>query len=413
LNLSFYIARRYFFGKKSHNLINWISGISVVGVFFGTMSLIIVLSVFNGFDGVVKSFYNKFDPDLKLTPVKGKFFSADSIKLEKIQEISGVETVVQVLEDNALVKYHDNQQIAVVKGVSSNFIKNSALRTALTEGVFVLEDSLMDYGLFGAGVAYYLSLSLQDAITPVEIFLPDQENGFSLNPAEAFSSGRIFAAGVFSTQQEFDLRYVIVPLRLMQQLSGGQKRITSVEVLIKAGSDIKYIQQKVELVAGERFEVKNRYQQQEVLYNIMKSEKWAVFTILTFILLIATLTIVGALSMLIIEKKKDIAILAGMGAHTGLIRRIFLTEGMMICLTGAVSGLLTGAFVCWLQQTFGLIKINTTGSTFAIESYPVAMQWTDFALVFSAITIIGFCASLIPAMRISRSPFFAQPGTEK
>ncbi len=400
MSLVLFIARRYFFGKKSHNLINWIAGISVLGVFLGTMSLVIVLSVFNGFDGVVKSFYNQFDPDLKVSLVKGKFFSPDTSSLLKIKRINGVLALVEVLEDNALVKYQNHQQIAVVKGVSPNFIQYAGLRSSLVEGEFILSDSIGDYGIFGAGIAYYLSLNLNDVVSPVEIYLPDQASSYSINISDAFKTAYLKPSGIFSTQQEFDVKYVVVPLHLMRELL-GKKQLSSIEILLKPNADIEMVKNMVAKVLGSQFAVKDRFQQQAILYNIMKSEKWAVFTILSFILLVATLTIVGALSMLIIEKTKDIAILSSMGASLHLIRGVFLVEGMMICLSGALSGLTAGWLICWLQQSFGFVKINTTGSTFAIESYPVDMQFGDFALVFCTIVFIGFVSALIPALRIS------------
>jgi lipoprotein-releasing system permease protein len=400
VSLVFFIARRYFFGKKSHNLINWISGISVFGVFLGTLSLVIVLSVFNGFDGVVKSFYNQFDPDLKVSPSKGKFFVPDSLSKQAIQSMGEVDALVEVLEDNALVKYQNHQQIAVVKGVSSNFVEFAGLKNSLVDGSFVLSDSLGNYGIFGAGIAYYLSLNLQDDISPVEIYLPDQTSSYAANISDAFKTAYLKPAGVFSTQQEFDLKYVVVPLKLMQDLIGGQ-RLSSMEVLLKPDAEIQHVKERIEGILGADFVVKDRFQQQEILYNIMKSEKWAVFSILSFILLVATLTIVGALSMLIIEKTKDIAVLSAMGASLRIIRAVFLLEGLMICLSGALSGLAAGWLICWAQQTFGFIKINTSGSTFAIDSYPVDMQFADFALVLLTIVLIGFVSALIPTLRIS------------
>ena len=400
MNLVLFIARRYFFGKKSHNLINWIAGISVLGVFLGTMALVIVLSVFNGFDGVVKSFYNQFDPDLKVSPIKGKFFALDSSNWHQLKRLSEVSAIIEVLEDNALVKYQNHQQIAVVKGVSPNFIHHAGLRSSIVEGEFILSDSSNDYGIFGAGIAYYLSLNLNDAISPVEIYLPDQASSYTIDISDAFKTAYIKPSGIFSTQQEFDVKYVVVPLHLMQALLGN-KQLSSIEILLKPNIDIETTKSKVGRILGNNFVVKDRFQQQAVLYTIMKSEKWAVFTILSFILLVATLTIVGALSMLIIEKTKDIAILTSMGASLRLIRSVFLVEGILICLSGALSGLAVGWLVCWLQQTFGLIKISTTGSTFAIDSYPVDMQFGDFALVFTTILFIGFVSALIPALRIS------------
>lgn len=402
MSLVLFIARRYFFGKKSHNLINWIAGISVLGVFLGTMALVIVLSVFNGFDAVVKSFYNQFDPDLKVSPVKGKFFAADSISLLKIKDVSDVVALVEVMEDNALVKFRNHQQIATVKGVSPNFIQYAGLKNSLVEGDFVLSDSINDYGIFGAGIAYYLSLNLNDIVSPVEIYLPDQASSYSIALSDAFKTAYIKPSGIFSTQQEFDVKYVIVPLHLMRELL-GKNQLSSIEIFLKPNTDVEAVKTKVKAIFGTQFMVMDRFQQQEVLYTIMKSEKWAVFTILSFILLVATLTIVGALSMLIIEKTKDIAILTSMGASLRLIRAVFVAEGLMICLSGALSGLTLGWLICWLQQSFGIIKINTTGSTFAIESYPVDMQFADFALVFCTIVFIGFIAALIPALRISKN----------
>lgn len=383
-------------------MINIISGISVAGVTIGTMALVVVLSVFNGFESLVTDLFNTFDPDLKITVKQGKTFYADTLPEKTLKSLEGVKRYTKVVEEDALLRYKNKQYIATIKGVSEDFESLSGLDTMIVSGDFQLQTKDLNYAVMGYGVAYYLGLRLGDFKNPVSVYVPRRTaRGAPLNPAQAFNTRIIHPSGIFSIQQDFDSKYVIVPLRFARQLLEYDKELTAVEIGIRKGVSIENIQNRVEKIAGERFDVKNRFQQQELLYKIMQSEKWAVFLILSFILLIATFNIIGSLSMLILDKRKDIGILRSMGASNKLIRHIFLMEGLMISLSGALLGLLLGGLVSWLQVEFGLIKLQA-GSTFIIEAYPVEMQRMDFVYVFATVFLIGFAAAWFPVRQISK-----------
>jgi len=393
LNFPFYIARRYLVSKKSHNIINIISAISVVGVTIGTMALIIVLSVFNGFEKLVVSLFSSFDPDLVITVKEGKTFNSTELLEDRLRKIPGVLYLTEVIEENALLKYKDKQSIVTIKGVSEDFILMTGVDTMINEGKFQLQEGIQDYAVLGYGVAGTLGTNLNDFLNPISVYVPRRTSSFSTGMENAFNTGFIFPSGYFSIQQEYDVKYVIMPLRFVKKLLEYDQQLTGIELGLKKGADVNLIQQQVQALAGDRFFVKNRYQQQEFLFGIMKTEKWVIFMILTFILVIATFNMIGSLSMLILDKKKDIAILQGLGAGKLLIRRIFLLEGMMISFTGAFSGLLLGVIVCWIQIQFGLIKLGSPDSTFVVSTYPVHMQWPDFIYVLLTVLTIGFLAS--------------------
>jgi lipoprotein-releasing system permease protein len=402
VNFPLYIARRYFVARKSHNIINIISGISVAGVTIGTMALIIVLSVFNGFQDLVTSLFNSFNPDIAITMKEGKTFHSGSLDMEKIQRIPGVTGLYPFIEENALAKYKDKQYIVTIKGMAEGYSSVSGLDTMITEGKFMLQEGEQNYAVIGNGVAYYLGANLKDFMNPMNIYVPRREAGFSGGFDNAFNSEVVFPAGFFSVQQDFDAKYMILPLRFVSRLLEYKDEITGAEIWLAKGADHDKIQQEITSVAGEQFKVKNRYQQQAMLYKIMKSEKWAIFLILTLILFIATFNVIGSLSMLIIDKKMDIAVLQCMGAGQRLVKAIFLTEGMMISFFGSVAGMILGWVICRLQQVYGLVKLGSAGSTFVVNSYPVSMQFADFLFVFITVIGIGFLAAWYPVFNIRR-----------
>lgn len=400
MNFTFYIARRYLFAKKSHNIINIISAISVAGITIGTAALIIVLSVFNGFETLVENLFNSFNPDIEITPVQGKTFSENSIPIEKLYTVDGVQKISGVLEENALVTYKEKQYIVTLKGVSEEFHHTSLIDSMIIEGSPVLETGGINYALVGQGIAYSLGLSLNDYENPLNLYVPRKNSGSRIDPLNAFNNLLIMPSGIFSIQQEYDQKYIIVPLRFTRELLEQEDALSALEVKLINTADKKAVQQKIKDIAGSSFLVKNRFEQEEFLYKVMKSEKLAVFIILSFILLIAIFNVIGSLSMLILDKKKDIEVLKCLGADNQRVRAVFFTEGMMITLGGAVAGLIIGGVVCWLQQSFGLITINT--GTFVVESYPVKMMAVDFLLVFITVGIIGLFASWYPAKYISQ-----------
>lgn len=402
MNFPFYIARRYLVSKKSHNIINIISGISVIGVAIGTMALIIVLSVFNGFDRLVVSLFSSFNPSIQITASHGKTFILKSLPLDQLQKLPGVMHVTEVIEEDALMKYKENQTIVTIKGVSEPFTEMSGLDTMMVEGNFLLQDGDKDYALLGYGVAGTLNANLADYLNPITVYVPRRDASFSGVFENAFNSDIIFPAGFFQIQWEYDVKYAIMPLRFVKKLLDYGDERTAVEIDLAKKTDIETVQKQIEVIAGPGFTVKNRYQQQEILYKIMTSEKNYIFMILTLILIIATFNVIGTLSMLILDKKKDIAVLQSMGAGQKLIRRIFLLEGLLISGIGAVSGLVLGGIICWLQIKFGFVQLGSADSSFVVSAYPVFMKFTDFLAVFLTVLIIGFLAAWYPVYNIKK-----------
>jgi len=376
--------------------------ISVAGVTVGTMALIVVLSVFNGFEQLVVSLFNSFNPDLEITLNEGKNFPSTDIPQELLREIPGVLYLTEVLEENALMKYKDKQAIVTLKGVGEEYQRMTGVDTMMAEGRFLLQSGERNFTVLGYGVAYYLNASLSDYINPITIFVPSRTGKIGGSLDQAFSQETIFPSGYFSIQQEFDVKYALMPIRFVRKLLDYSIEVSSIEVKLADGTDQRKIQKQIEAAVGEKFKVKNRFQQQELLYNIMKSEKYAIFLILTFILLLATFNVVGSLSMLILDKKKDIAVLQSMGATMKLIKRIFMTEGMLISFIGAVTGMILGGAVCWIQQTYGIIRMGGPNSTFVVDSYPVHMQPLDFLLVFFTVILIGYLAAWYPVFNIRK-----------
>ena len=402
MNFPFYIARRYFVSRKSHNIINIISGISVAGVTIGTMALIIVLSVFNGFQNLVISLFNSFNPDMVITLKEGKTFDATLLEEDQLRKIPGVVGLFQYIEENALVKYKDKQYIVTIKGVGEGYSRISGIDTMMVEGKFNLQEGTQNFAVIGNGVAYYIRASLDDFLNPISIFVPRRTAGFTGGFENAFNSEMIFPSGFFSVQQDFDSKYVMLPLRFVEKLMEYDHEITGIEIWLTKGTDQDKIQKEIIKIAGDRFKVKNRYQQQAMLYKIMKSEKWAIFMILTLILFIATFNVIGSLSMLIIDKKNDIAVLQCMGASQPMVKTIFLAEGMMISFFGAIAGIFLGGVVCKLQAVYGFVKLGSPGSTFVVSTYPVDMQLPDFIFVFLTVIIIGLFAAWYPVYNIRK-----------
>jgi ABC-type lipoprotein release transport system permease subunit len=366
------------------------------------MALIIVLSVFNGFESVVISLFNAFDPDLKITPSQGKTFRLSDIPGDSINKLPGVVHLTEVIEENALLRYHDRQCIATIKGVSSEYQDFSPLDSMLIEGVFVLEQDSNKFAIPGVGIADVLGLNLLDPECVISVYVPARNASLTGLPDESFNMGLIRPSGIFSISAEFDIKYMLVPLNFARELFEYPDDITSVEIRLSPGADVKRIQKQVSALCGNKFVVKNRFEQQEVLYKIMKSEKWAVFLILSFILFIATFNVIGSLTMLILDKRRDIAVLRSMGANDKLVRKIFLTEGLLISMLGALAGIAIGALICWLQQHYGIIKLKGGSGAFIIDAYPVKMKIMDFVWVFITVFIIGFAAAWYPVRKIAR-----------
>ena len=390
MNFSFFIAKRYLISKKSHNAINIISAISVGGICVGTMALIIVLSGFNGLSTLVQSLYNSFDPDIEITVKKGKTFDSHRPELQQIKKLSSVVYYTEVMEGNALLKYNDKLSIAVVKGVSADFKKMSGFDTLIREGRFDISQNNV---VLGKGLAYILQASTNNLFTPVSIYAPKRGPGNSLDPEEGLNELKEYPSGLFSISDEFDNQYVLMNIDKARELLDYKTEVTSIELGIKPGTSLESAQAEVSMLLGNQYTVKNRQQQNELLYKTLKSEKLWVFIILVFILIIATFNVIGSLTMLIIEKKKDISILSSMGADILLIRRIFLVEGMLITFIGALSGLLLGLLICWLQITFSIVKFS---EGYVVDAYPMEVQPGDVFLISCVVLLIGLFAAWYP-----------------
>lgn len=396
-----FIARRYLFARKKQNAINVISMISVFGVAIGTAALVIVLSVFNGLDGLLTSIYDAFDPELKISLTEGKAFNPlENEALYKIQSLEEVEAVSQTLEDNALVRYDDKQYPAVIKGVDSVFSKVSGIDTMLVAGDYILEKGERDFAVVGRGVAMYLSLNI-NFMDPLMIYVPKRTGSMGLNPQAAFQKDFLFPSGVFGLHAEFDSRYILLPLDFARNLLQYEEEVSALEVKLVPGTKLDVAQDRIAEIMGPGFKVENREQQNAVFYKVMKSEKFYITLILSFILVIASFNIIGSLTMLIIEKKRDIFILRSMGTTMKKVRHIFFLEGWMITIVGAFLGLTLGLLICWLQIQFGLVKLQGSGS-FIVDAYPVAVHAENILLITGIVLLIGFLAAWYPVRYISK-----------
>lgn len=396
MNLSLFIARRYLVSKKSHNAINIISGVALGGIAISTMALIIVLSTFNGISDLVKSLYNSFGADIEITAVKGKTFLPTGSQFEALHHLNGIKYVDETMQDKALLKYGDQQVLANIKGVGSNFAAMTHFDTLIREGKYYLKDGDSYYGEFGIGVADKLGINSSDQnYTPVSCYAPKRglENN-SLNPEDAITQLPLYRSGIFSINDDIDTRYVIVSINFARQLFDyHDSSVTSLEIGLVNPAASASVKKQIKDLLGNDYAVKDRFEQNELLFKTLKSEKLWTFIILVFILIIATFNIVGSLSMLIIDKQKDISILHNMGAEIKSIQKIFMYEGILITVLGTVIGLLLGAIICIIQIKFKLVAMS---GNFVVDAYPVSLQVSDFAGILICALVIGFFASWYP-----------------
>ena len=400
MNLPFFIAKRYLVSKKKQNVINIISTISVLGIIVGAAALVIVLSVLNGFTGLISTLFSDFDPDLKITSVEGKMFQPENEYIQKILKVEGVIHYAEVIEEMAMLKYGSQQYFAIVKGVPANYTSYTNIDSLLVDGEFVLQRDGINYAVVGQGIQYNLGIGLS-FVDPIHIYVPKKGNSALINPARAINHNYVFPSGIFSVLEEIDLKYILVSKDFAKELFESDTKISAIELGIDKSAHQNKIQKEIKTILGPGFHVKNKFEQHDLIFKTMKSEKWAAYLILLFILIIASFNILGSLSMLIIDKKDDILILRSMGASSKLIRRIFLFEGWLISILGAVLGTLLGVFICWLQIKFELITLPGNGS-FVISAYPVNLVFFDILLILSAVIIIGFIASWYPIKYISQ-----------
>lgn len=400
MKLSIYIAKRYLFAKKSRNAINIISTVSVAGVAVGTMALIIILSVFNGLEKMVSGIFNTFDPDIKITIVEGKSFIADTSQLSLLAETEGVLCYSLTLEENALLKYGDRQYIATIKGVDDNYASVTSIDSSMWEGDFNLKaGNGRQYAIPGLGVATSLGMRI-NFIEPLNIILPRNTGTTSMNAEDALKSRFIFPSGIFEVEKEYDSKYVYVPLEFARELTEIYEGVSSIEIKFTEDADPRSVQRNITKIFGKSYNVQNRYEQQEIFYKVMRSERLAIFFILTLILIIASFNIIGSLTMLIIEKERDIEILKSLGADNNLIKKIFIFEGWLISIIGAIAGIILGFLICWLQQTFGLVKLQS--DSLIMNAYPVVMKIKDFIIVPATVLLIGYWAAWYPVRYLTK-----------
>ncbi|WP_126244484.1 FtsX-like permease family protein [Chitinophaga rhizosphaerae] len=396
-------AARYFRARKSTTAINIIAWVSVGAIAVGTAALITVLSVFNGFTGLVKSLYSSFYPDFRIVPDSGKTFVLTADQLKQIAAVPGVASISSTVEEKAVVRNGTKQTIAVIKGVDDDFTKVAHVQDKLVSGEYSLKDETGPQAVLGLGVEISLGLDVEKSRVPITVYMPRRDDAAfnPLMPDQSVVSGTAYPAGSFAIQQEFDSKYVLVDvgfLRRMLDMQPGE--VSAIEVAMAPGAGERKVKRALQALLGDGVQIQTRMEQHATIYNVMMVEKWLTYVFLSFILVIAAFNMIGSLSMLVIEKQKDITILKAMGARTATIRRIFLAEGLMIAGSGTVVGFGLAIIICLMQQYFGLVKLG--GGTFLIDAYPVEMHGNDFLLVAVTILVIGTLASWYPAHRAAR-----------
>ena len=373
----------------------------MTGMGAGAMFLIVILSVFNGFEGLVKKLYNAFYPDIKITAIEGKTFDTDTTLIAQLKKINGVMYVSRSLEENAYIKYNDKENIATIKGVEADFKKITGIDSFILFGKYELENSGRYQAVMGAGIDEVLNTDMEEPITNMQILVPKKGRKVYVNPEDAFEKSMALPIGVFAIQQEFDSKYIILPYALTEELLNEYGRASSVEIKTDKENSEEKIISDIKKILGKKYHVKNRLEQNETLYKVVKTERLAVYVILSFILFIISFNIIGSLSILVMDKQKDITILKAMGATEKTIRNIFVLEGVLGATIGALIGLFIGFILCFLQQQFGLVKLQGSGS-FIIDAYPVEMRMEDFLITFLIVISISFIAALYPAIKAAK-----------
>lgn len=401
MNLPTWIARRYFFSKKKRSFISWLSILSMLGVGVGTMALVIVLSVFNGMEELNRQIFRTFESDMTVSPKQGKRFVASPELLARLRQTPGVVLLTAVAQDNALAKYDDRQTVVRLKGVDDNYLQRQQLDSALLEGKLLLRRDGVNYAMVADGIRSDLTISLIDILTPLQVLYPQSGKSFSVLNPDAFSSESLTVAGIFFIESRYD-NFVLAPLSTARELFGyAADEVTSLELQLRPGTDEDAAKRALQAAAGDQLLVQSRDDLNTDLYRAIRVEKLFVALTLGFIILIASINIFFSLSMLVIEKKEDIKILFAMGATTGLVRRIFLTEGAIIALTGAIAGLVLGIVICVAQERYGFIRMGTVSSI--IDAYPVRLSTRDIVLTGVLVILITILTSWLPAQRAAKS----------
>lgn len=398
MRLPLFIANRYLLAKKSHNLINIITWISIVSISVAAFALIVVLSAFNGLEQVISTMNNRLAPDLQITAVKGKTIDLSDFPMEQLKSVPSIEYVVPSITEDALFRAGDKQHIGQVKGVGLEYQEIARFSEVAFQGdALKLSEGATNYAIPGLGVAWYLGINARDPYDLLRVYVPKRGNASTMNLENGFNTGVLNVSSVFSTEQEQDEKLVLVPYPWLSELLGYDNQASNVELYLTPKADAEKVKKEVKALVGEAFTVKDQREQQATLYRIMRSEKWAVYAILTFILILATFNVVGSLSMLMIEKRKDTGVLKSMGADNSLIFKIFMNEGLLISVAGGLIGLLLGIVLVLLQQRFGFVKFGT-GGNYVVDAYPVLLKVKDVLLIFATILVVG-CTSAFLTVR--------------
>ncbi len=408
MKTALFIARRYLVAKKSRQIINVISTISAIGIALGTMALVVVLSVYNGFDNLVKGMYNAFDPDLIVKSVEGKSIPGVN-EFGDLSRDPRIDAFCPVIEETVFLQYRNQQAVAQMKGVDSVFLKKSPLQQYLTHGRFNVRFGELEEAVVGRGLANNLGLNVA-FIDPLWVYYPKKDVVFSpLNPMASLEREKLFPAGIFAVEQHYDSDHLLVSLETARKLLDYGDKLSHVEIRVKEQRSVKSLSRDLKERLGAGYVVLTRYQQNETLYRMMTTEKIIIFVLLGFILLIISCNVLSSLSMLILEKKEDIAVLGSMGARPRLVRQIFITEGWLISILGWAAGMITGLLLCFLQSHFGLIALP---GSFMVTAYPVDVQWSDMVLVSVVVLGIGFLAAYAPVRSVfSKAISLAYPGS--
>lgn len=404
-NFPFFVARHYLFSRKKTHAINVISIISVIGVAVATMALVIVLSVFNGFQDLMASFFTNFDPQLKVVPTEGKTRPADDSILTEIRKLPQVDVATETLEDQALAVYNGNQAMVMVKGVDDNFAELTHITDIVYgEGTFDLHTANLEIGTPGIRLAQTLGLGTRWQ-NYLHIYAPARNGQLDLSdPTSGFVEDSLFSSGlVFNVKQsKYDKNYILTSIGFARNLFGQQGMLSALEIRLKAGSNLEAVKKEMQKIAGTKYKVLDRYEQQAGTYKIIKVEKFMAYLFLTFILIVACFNIVGSLSMLIIDKKDDAQTLSSLGATNHQIRQIFLFEGRMISVIGAVLGIALGLLLCGLQQAFGFVRMGGSDGTFVVNAYPVSVHYVDVFFIFVTVIVVGWLAVWYPVRALSK-----------
>ena len=403
MNLSWKIAWRYLFGKKSTNAIQIITGISIFGLGFGTAAIILILSVFNGFETLLLDMYDAFNPDIKITAAKGKSFDEDPTLIKKIQALPWVDSISLTLEELALFEHNDKQEVGTLKGVDDAFNYVTGMDTAINKGEYLVQGEGIRYGLFGLGMAYKLSLNVYDRLSTVSVYLPNTRKSSPLD--KQFSTTTLYPGGTFAIQQEVDYEYVIAPLDVVQELTKSKGRISAIELKLQPDMNSEFAVEQLNKLIKDHiatessgFIVQDRMGQQASTIKVMRIEKWSAFIILLSALILVAFNLIGAIWMIVLDKKKDIAVLQAMGARKSMIRSLIFKLGSLICIFGFVIGFGFALTFYFLHKKYNLIKM---GPQSMVEAYPMEVYWSDLPIVAGLVLLIGLLAVILPAFRAS------------